>query len=289
MNVLVTGAYGQLGSEIRRLSKEFPILNICYANSIELDIINTQQIRRFVRKNKIGALVNCAAYTAVDRAEIQPEYTALINTQGPHNLSFVAKEFNLRFIHISTDYVFDGKANTPYLEDDLTNPVGVYGRTKLEGEKRVMGIYPKSIIIRTSWLYSSYGNNFVKTMLRMMQSGTEVGVIADQIGTPTYAADLAYAILKILLFHDFNMKSGIYHFSNEGVASWYDFAQAVHEMTGASCMVKPLTSREYHTKAERPAYSVLDKSKIKKAFYLKVPYWRNSLRECLAYIYREKI
>jgi len=280
-NILITGANGQLGSEIRNIASRCPQLNFHFTDIPELDISNKNQVDAFVCENKIDGIINCAAYTAVDRAEEEMELAHLVNEKGTDVLSQVANKYQIRLIHISTDYVFDGNHFAPYQEGDLENPVGAYGRSKLAGEKAVITNFPEAIIVRTSWLYSSHGNNFVKTMKRLMTERDSIGVIFDQVGTPTYAANLAVAVVAMLNDPELKDKGGIYHYSNEGAISWYDFAMAIKEIEGLNCRVNPLKTGEYPTKTKRPAYSVLDKSKIKKAFGLEIPYWKDSLKVCL--------
>lgn len=286
MNVLVTGANGQLGSELRMLNDEFLIFNYkCFfTTSQDLDITDFKAVANYIKDNQINIIINCAAYTAVDKAESDEKNADLINHLAVKNLATISKENNIKLIHISTDYVFDGKAHMPYAEEDKTNPNSVYGKTKLDGERAMIEIDPaNSIIIRTSWVYSSFGANFVKTMLRLGKEKKELIVIYDQVGTPTYARDLAKAILKIL--NDecliLNEKVEIYNYSNEGVLSWYDFAKEIMRMAKLTCHVKPIETKDYPTPATRPHYSLLNKSKIKSAFNLEIPYWKDSLDECL--------
>lgn len=279
--ILVIGANGQLGSEIRELSKVHPNLDFHFCDYPEIDITKQASVEAVLNSYPATAMINCAAYTAVDLAEDELEKAKAVNQDGPGILAQLATERGLRLIHISTDYVFDGTAYRPYREDEPTAPTGVYGVTKQQGELNVLANCPQAVVIRTSWLYSAYSNNFVKTMQRLMSSRDQLGVIFDQVGTPTYAADLAQACLTIIASDDMEQKSGTYHFSNEGVASWYDFALAIRDLSGLSCQVKPLKTEEYPTKAQRPHYSVLDKSKIKNNFGLSIPYWRDSLVLCL--------
>ncbi|MFA6778856.1 MAG: dTDP-4-dehydrorhamnose reductase [Paludibacteraceae bacterium] len=278
MNVLVTGANGQLGNSIRKISEEYSSNNYFFTDMPEVDITNLALLEGLMKEKKIGAIINCAAYTAVDRAEDDAALAAKINVDGPRNLAIAAKNANAKLVHISTDYVFDGKCNLPLKETDNTAPIGVYGRTKRAGEVAVEEVGGDAIIIRTAWLYSEFGGNFVKTMLRLGKEKTEMGVVYDQIGTPTFATDLAYAIMDLLTkgFSGFTL----YHFSNEGVISWYDFAKTVFDLSGINMKLNALESSEYPSKAERPAYSVLNKKKIKQAG-VRVPYWRDSLIKCL--------
>lgn len=276
--ILVTGANGQLGSELKLALKQ-NIFKVFFTDIDDLDITNIDNIRSFVIKNNIDTIVNCAAYTAVDKAEDELDKADLINHLAVKNLAEVAKEVNAFLIHISTDYVFSGTNYTPYTENDPTNATGVYGKTKLKGEKAIIEKGINYNIIRTSWLYSSFGNNFVKTILRLANERDSLKVIFDQIGTPTYAADLANTIVSIL--NSNNWESGIYHYSNEGVASWYDFALAISELASAKAKISPCRTEEYPTKAKRPYYSVLDKSKIKQQYGNEIPHWRKSLAKCL--------
>lgn len=280
LNVLVTGSNGQLGSDIKELSIDYKY-NFYFTDRDTLDISNPHAITEFVNNNNINTIINCAAYTAVDKAESDEINADKINHLAVKYLAKISKDKNIKLIHISTDYVFDGTNHMPYVETDITNPNGVYGQTKLDGEKAMQEINPEnSIIIRTSWVYSSYGANFVKTMLRLGKEKEQLGVIFDQVGTPTYAGDLAKAILDIIS----NIKNGkveIYNYSNEGVLSWYDFAKEIMHMTKSTCQVNPIETIEYPTPAKRPHYSLLNKSKIKKEFNITIPYWKDSLDECL--------
>ena len=283
MNVLVTGSNGQLGSELRMLNDEFLMLNYkCFfTTSEDLDITNHKEVKKYIVENSIDVIINCAAYTAVDKAEEDEVNADKINHLAVKNLASIAKDKSIKLIHISTDYVFDGENFKPYVEDDVTNPTGVYGKTKLDGENAMREINPlNSIIIRTSWVYSSFGANFVKTMLRLGKERDSLGVIFDQVGTPTYARDLAKAILDIFPKVK-NEKVEIYNYSNEGVLSWYDFAKEIMNMAKLDCVINPIASSAYPTPAKRPHYSVLNKSKIKKEFNLSIPYWKDSLDECL--------
>ena len=279
-NVLVTGSYGQLGSEIKELSVNYPN-NYFFTDKDELDITSIEAIKNFVDANDIDTIINCAAYTAVDKAEEDEVDADKINHLAVKYLAQISKEINIKFIHISTDYVFDGKNHRPYIESDPVSPQSVYGQTKLDGEKALLEVNPEnSIIIRTSWVYSSYGANFVKTMLRLGKERDELNVIYDQVGTPTYAKDLARAILEIIPKID-NKKVEIYHYSNNGVLSWYDFAKEIMRMAKIDCQINPIETKEYPTPASRPHYSLLNKSKIIKQFDLCIPYWKDSLDECL--------
>lgn len=287
MKVMVTGAYGQLGSSLSELSAQFSGLQLILTDFDSLDITDRDSVVGFVESNRPDFLVNCAAYTAVDKAETDMESAFRLNALGPENLAIACRQIGARLIHVSTDYVFDGKNNRPYSEEDLPNPQGVYGSTKLEGEKLVMKQLPESVIIRTSWLYSSYGHNFVKTMIRLGSEKDSLNVVYDQTGTPTYAGDLALTILKVISQSAKNpdyWKSGIYHYSNLGVCSWYDFAVEIHKMAGISCRVTPVLSAVFQTVAKRPSYSVLDKSKIQTVYGIEIPYWRDSLMKCIQLI-----
>jgi dTDP-4-dehydrorhamnose reductase len=282
MNILVTGSNGQLGSELKNQALDYSQYKFFFTDIQELDICQSQDVLKYVLENDIDQVINCAAYTAVDKAESDIEKAQLINVDAVSNLVKACEVANARLIHISTDYVFNGEYYKPLSEDTEVSPIGVYGITKLEGEKKVINASIESIVIRTSWLYSSYGNNFVKTMMRLGTERDELGVIFDQVGTPTYARDLASAILKIIPQGGKMDESGkIYHFSNEGVASWYDFAIAIMEYAGISCKLKPIKTVDYPTPAKRPHYSVMDKSKIKNDFGIELPYWRDSLQECM--------
>jgi len=279
--VLVTGAKGQLGSELQKLSSRYSELNLFFTDREELDISDRSRLEAFCTKNKIEIIINCAAYTAVDKAEEDFDNADKINHLAVQYLGEISNAHNISLIHISTDYVFDGESHKPYVEEDPVAPQGVYGKTKLLGEQALLRINPKnSIIIRTSWVYSSFGNNFVKTMLRLGEERDELGVIFDQVGTPTYAGDLAEAILELLPKIN-NENVEIFHYSNEGVCSWYDFAKTIFELSNTTCKVNPIETKEYPTPATRPHYSLLNKAKIKNSFNLEVPYWKNSLQVCL--------
>lgn len=280
MNVLITGANGQLGNEMQVLAKENPQHTYFFTDIQELDICNEEAVVSFIDHNAIDLIVNCAAYTAVDKAEDDPGLCDRLNHVAPGYLARAAQSRKAAMIQVSTDYVFDGTAHLPYTEDEPTCPNSVYGSTKLAGEQAVMDGCDRAVVIRTAWLYSIYGNNFVKTMLRLGQERESLGVIFDQIGTPTYAHDLARAICAII---NRGIVRGIYHFSNEGVCSWYDFTVAIHRIAGiTSCKVSPLHTAEYPAKAPRPNYSVLDKTKIKTTFGIEIPHWETSLAECIA-------
>ena len=280
MNILITGCNGQLGNEMQLLEKDFGEHQWFNTDVEELDITDQLAIEQFIQENQIDGIVNCAAYTAVDKAESNKELCTSLNTVAPAYLAAAVDKRGGWMIQISTDYVFDGTKHTPYVETDTPCPDSVYGSTKLAGEFGVQKFCRRSMIIRTAWLYSTFGNNFVKTMLRLGKEKTELGVIFDQIGTPTYARDLAKAIMAAIAQ---GIQPGVYHFSNEGVISWYDFTKAIHRIAGiTSCHVRPLHTAEYPTPAKRPAYSVLDKTKIKETYNIEIPYWEESLKECIA-------
>ncbi|MDD4107715.1 MAG: dTDP-4-dehydrorhamnose reductase [Prolixibacteraceae bacterium] len=284
MKILITGAYGQLGSELKELSVKYPEWDFLFTDIDSLDITDEDKVLESVLAENPGFIINCAAFTAVDKAETDEENAFRINALAPSFLSKAAKTVNAGFINISTDYVFNGEAFVPYTETDKEDPRSVYGRTKLEGERRSVKENPESVIIRTSWLYSSFGNNFVRTMLRLSAQNTSLKVVFDQIGTPTYAADLAGAVMSIVKTYESDRGKyipGIYHYSNEGVASWYDFAMSIFEISGIPCQVVPVNSAEFPVIALRPPFSVLNKSKIKSKFGLEIPYWRDSLKICL--------
>lgn len=279
-NILVTGANGQLGMALRRIG--FTMLDdVFYTDFAELDITDREAVRKFVQLNEIDTIVNCAAYTAVDKAEDEPEKAALANTEAVANLAAVAYDEDCLLVHISTDYVFDGTAAEPYTEKSRVNPQSVYGRTKLAGEKAIGSSHCLSVIVRTAWLYSEDGNNFVKTMLRLAKERGELKVVSDQIGSPTYAGDLAKAIVAIVGDDNVMEKPGIYHYSNGGICSWYEFAKEIVALSGMDCRVEPLTTEQYPAKAKRPAYSVLDKTKIRKEFGLEIPEWKEALARCI--------
>lgn len=280
-NILVTGSNGQLGSELRALAQTYPAYNFHFTDYEELDITNHTAVDAFVKTANISVIINCAAHTAVDKAESDVELSTQLNHLAVENFAKTAKENNIKLIHISTDYVFDGTSHIRYAESENTNPQSVYGSTKLAGEQAIQKLNPaNSIIIRTSWVYSSFGNNFVKTMLRLASDRSELGVIVDQIGTPTYARDLAKVLLEIIPKIN-NESVEIYHYSNEGVCSWYDFSKVIFEIKELDIKVNAIETSQYPTAAKRPFYSVLNKNKIKNKFEIEIPYWRDSLKECL--------
>ena len=279
MKILITGCNGQLGNELQLLEKNYPNHQWLNTDVEELDITNQWAVNQFVAENKVDGIVNCAAYTAVDKAESDRQLATALNTEAPAYLAAAIEKRGGWLLHISTDYVFDGTKHTPYVETDTPCPDSVYGSTKLAGEMGVMKFCRKTMIIRTGWLYSTFGNNFVKTMLRLGREREQLGIVFDQVGTPTYAHDLAQAIMTAI---EQGVKPGIFHFSDEGVCSWYDFAKAIHRMSGINrCQVSPLHTEEYPTPASRPHYSVLDKTKIKQTYGIEVPYWEESLKECI--------
>lgn len=278
-HILITGCNGQLGNEMQLQAKINPQHSYFFTDIDELDITDEQAIDRFVTDNQVDIIVNCAAYTAVDKAEDNETLCTLLNSTAPGYLARAIEKRGGQFVQISTDYVFDGTAHTPYTETVATCPNSVYGRTKLDGELNAQRECSRTMIVRTAWLYSAFGNNFVKTMMRLGKERTELGVVFDQIGTPTYARDLAAVIMTAI---NRGIVPGIYHFSNEGAVSWYDFTKAIHRIAGiTTCHVRPLHTDEYPAKAPRPAFSVLDKTKIKQTYDIEVPYWEESLRECI--------
>lgn len=283
INVLVTGSNGQLASCIKDAEKQYNNLNFIYANHQELDIGNLNQVQAFFRSNnQIDYCINCAAYTSVDKAEEEVNKAFEINAFGAKNLAIACSNYNVILIHTSTDFVFDGKTNKPYTETDAANPINVYGASKLQGEIEIQQCLKEHFIIRTSWLYSEHGNNFMKTMLRLAETRNEINVVSDQIGTPTYSGDLAEAIIYIINIktHDF----GIYHYSNLGEVSWYDFAKAIFEEANKKIKVNPIKTKDYPTPANRPIFSVMDKNKIKTVLKIAIPYWKDSLNKSLSLV-----
>ena len=280
MNILVTGANGQLGNELRTLSEIYSHHHYFFTDIAELDICDEAAVKQFVSNHSIDFVINCAAYTAVDAAEDHPELCDRLNHLAVGYLAQAAESRGASFIQVSTDYVFDGNSFHPYKETDAPSPTSVYGITKLAGEKAALEGCSKTAVIRTSWLYSTHGNNFVKTMIRLGHEREALGIVFDQVGTPTFAADLAQAIMAVV---EEGVTPGIYHFSNEGVCSWYDFTVAIHRLASiTSCKVRPIHSADYPTKATRPAFSVLDKSKIKQTYQLDIPHWEESLALCIS-------
>lgn len=282
MKILITGANGQLGSEFKEIHKVEAQHHFYFTDIEELDITNFIAVNKFINDNNIDVIINSAAYTAVDKAEDEPSLAEKVNVLGPEILAKSAALNGCKLIHVSTDYVFDGSKNIPYSENDIINPLGVYGDTKFRGEQAVISSGAEAVIIRTSWLYSAFGNNFVKTMIKLGIERNSLNVVYDQIGTPTYARDLALAIVKISSYDmKLNKKRPVYHFSNQGVASWYDFAVNIMEIANINCQINPIESKDYPTKTVRPFYSVLNKSNIILDFNVKVPYWKDSLIDCI--------
>ena len=279
MNILLTGCNGQLGNEIQLLEKDYGQHRFFNTDVAELDITNQLAVADFVGRNGIDGIINCAAYTAVDKAEDNKELCTTLNTVAPAYLAAAVEKRGGWIVQVSTDYVFNGKAHKPYMETDTPSPDSVYGSTKLAGELGVQKFCKRAMVIRTAWLYSTFGNNFVKTMIRLGKERAELGVVFDQIGTPTYAGDLAKAIMTAV---EKGIKPGVYHFSNEGVTSWYDFTKAIHRIAGiTTCKVRPIHTSEYPTPANRPHFSVLDKTKIKETYDMEIPYWEESLQKCI--------
>lgn len=282
--ILITGASGQLGSEIKAIGNNFREFQLVFATHQQLDICNAEEVDKFISLYNPFALINCAAYTAVDKAENEYEKAFMLNSAAVQNLISACEKTDAYIIHISTDYVFDGKSYKPYREEDATSPTSVYGLSKLKGEGAALG-YNRAMVVRTAWLYSCFGANFVKTMLRLGGEHSSLGVVFDQIGTPTYARDLAEAILHILGKVANNaayFQAGVYHYSNEGVCSWYDFAKKIMQLGARSCNVNPIETKDYPTPAQRPHYSVLNKSKIKRTYGISIPHWEDSLAACVS-------
>ena len=280
--ILITGANGQLGQSIAEMSKNHKQIECFFVTRNELDITNEDLVNHYFDDKSFDFVINCAAYTAVDKAEDDQENAFLVNAKATEFLAKISNAKNIPFIHVSTDYVFDGTESVPRLETDQTNPIGVYGQTKLDGENLALGNNPKTIILRTAWVYSRFGNNFVKTMLRLFNDKDSISVVADQIGSPTNAIDLANAILEIVSKDE--LVYGIYNYSNEGECSWFEFAQKIKEFSGSSIEINPVPTSAYPTKAKRPAYSLLDKSKIKEVYQLEIPAWEDSLKEELKHL-----
>jgi len=283
MKILLTGANGQLGNEIRKLSSQYNTFEFIYTDVEELDITCDKSCLDLFNNIKPNYLINCAAYTAVDKAETDTATAYKINATAVKNLAEACKVHNTYMIHVSTDYVFDGKSCVPYKETDAVNPNSEYGKSKAEGEKEAL-LYKNALVIRTSWLYSSFGNNFVKTMIKLGKERDSLNVVSDQIGTPTYAKDLANAILTIVAKTEF--VPGIFHYSNEGVCSWYDFACAIMELNNLNCKVNPIETEQYPTPAKRPSYSLLNKNKIKSTYNIEIAHWHESLKEMIEFLNR---
>ena len=279
-NILVTGASGQLGREFQQLQKEYSSFNFLFVTKDELSIADENSVAIFFKNIPIHICINCAAYTAVDKAESERELATTVNATAVGYLAKACRIYNAKFIHISTDYVFDGNGTNPYLENQQTDPVNFYGQTKLNGEQNALKENKATIIIRTAWVYSSFGNNFVKTMLRLMKERESIGVVNDQFGCPTYAADLANAIMQIITSNNFI--SGIYHYTNKGKISWYDFAKEISLQIESHCVVNGITTAQFPTPAARPSYSVLDTTKITDTFNIIIPEWKDSLKKCLS-------
>jgi len=285
--ILITGANGQLGKELQRLSSNYPGFNYFFRSRQELPIEDKKQVNDFFRDVKPEYCINCAAYTAVDKAESERDTAFLINGDAAGFLSAASKSIACKFIHVSTDYVFDGASSTPLKETDTTNPVNIYGESKLKGELLASEHNDETLIIRTAWVYSSFGNNFLKTMIRLMRERESINVVDDQIGSPTYAAGLADAIMKIASTQHFS--PGIYNYSDEGQISWFDFAVAIKELIGASCIVNPIPTSQYPTPARRPHYSLLDKTKIRETYGIAIPEWKSNLAECINQIRKSEV
>jgi dTDP-4-dehydrorhamnose reductase len=281
INILVTGANGQLGNELKSISGDIKGKRFHFTDIDELDITRIVNIEDFISRNNINYIINCAAYNAVDKAEKDEETAFLINSLAVKYLAQIARKNNIFMIHVSTDFVFDGLKNTPYIESDLPGPVSVYAKSKYEGELNVLNTLEKGIIIRTSWLYSSFGNNFLKTIMKNARIKDQLNVVNDQVGTPTWAKDLALVILELVNNSGLIKDVEIFHYSNEGTASWYDFAEAIVEKAGIECQVNPIETKDYPLPAHRPFYSVLNKSKIKSFLDIDIPYWQDSLEDCL--------
>ncbi len=281
IQILVTGADGQLGSEIQALASAYPLYQFSFTDIDHLDLTDHKSVRSYIEDRDFDVIINCAAYTAVDKAETEIEINEALNHLAVKNLATIAKEQSIKLVQVSTDYVFDGTKGSAYIENDNPNPQSVYGQTKLAGEQSMIEINPKnSVIIRTSWVYSSYGNNFVKTMLRLAKERDSLNVVADQFGSPTYAHDLAKVILDILPKIE-NKDVKVYHYANEGICSWYEFAKAIFKINGIPMRVKPIATEQYPTAAKRPPYSVLDTSNIQNDYSISIPSWEESLRVCL--------
>jgi dTDP-4-dehydrorhamnose reductase len=286
LRIIVTGANGQLGKEIQALSLKYPSLDFIFLSRLDLSINDVEEVQHFFQRTEPSVCINCAAYTAVDKAETEKEIAFLINGESVGTIAAACRQSNCKLIHISTDYVFDGSSPQPLNEDDPTNPISVYGASKLRGEELALAKNEETIIIRTSWVYSEFGNNFVKTMIRLMNEKESINVVSDQIGSPTYAADLAEIILHIISRKKF--VPGIYNYSNEGEISWYDFAIAIKELIRSKCKVNPIPASQYPTPAKRPHYSLLDKTKIISIYAVSIKGWRESLASCIAKIKKQE-
>lgn len=280
--ILVTGANGQLGKELRDIAGSYPEFEFVFLSREDMPIHHFELVRNFFNTVNPDYCINCAAYTAVDRAESEKDMAFQVNGEAVGILAAVCKKHRTKFIHISTDYVFNGEAQVPYIEDFETNPINIYGASKLEGEQQAQKLNPETIIIRTSWVYSAYGKNFVRTMMRLMNEKNEISVVEDQVGSPTYAADLAHTIMDII--QSKKWLPGIYHFSNDGVINWFQFAELIKKINRSNCLIHPISTSAYPTPAKRPAYSVLDKSKIRETYQVKLKDWKESLAECIAKI-----
>jgi dTDP-4-dehydrorhamnose reductase len=282
-NILVTGANGQLANEIKIIDTEYPEYNFFFTTKEDLPIENPEAVKSFFEKNEINFCINCAAYTAVDKAESEKEKAFLINADAVGKLANICDTFQTKLIHISTDYVYDGSSNISLKEDNKTGPVNIYGLSKLKGEQLAVEKNPSTLIIRTSWVYSSFGNNFVKTMLRLFKEKTEISVVSDQYGSPTYAADLAEVIMKFTeKMQQGKRMSGIFNYCNEGIITWYQFAEAIKSLVNSNCIINPIPTSSYKTAAKRPPYSALDTSKIKQTLQIPIPGWKESLKKCIS-------
>jgi dTDP-4-dehydrorhamnose reductase len=290
--ILVTGSNGQLGQSLKAIAKNYPEFMFTFATRTDVDLSNEHAIDDYFQQHHFDLIINCAAYTAVDKAESEPTLADQINHLAVKQLAEIAQHQNTKLIHISTDYVFNGQQYRPYIESDEVAPQSVYGQSKLSGEQALLDALPiNGLIIRTSWVYSAYGNNFVKTMLRLGQERDSLNVIFDQVGTPTYAGDLAKAIMTIVASEAFNQQkvtTEIYHYSNEGICSWYDFAKTIFELSNIACNVSPIETKDYPTPATRPHYSLLNKAKIKQQFAMTIPYWKDALQTCLSQLAQQE-
>lgn len=282
--ILVTGGNGQVGQELRVLAASYPSFDFIFTTVENMPVQDEAAVQKMFETHRPAYCINCAAYTAVDKAESESDIAYRVNAEGPRILAVACKSYNTRFIHISTDYVFNGRSPVPYKEDAPTDPVNLYGASKLKGEHLCLTANPDVIIIRTAWVYSAFGKNFVKTMLKLMQDRPAINVVSDQVGAPTYAADLAKCMVEIIVHCQLFMANwlpGIYHYSNQGRISWYDFAVAIKELTASACTVNPIPSEQFPTPAKRPSFSLLDTQKIQSAFQCTIPFWKDSLQQCL--------